>query len=978
MFKKRKILNRKRTFSSKKYYNKRSKKQFRIFKWLLFLFVSFVLFSFVLSAVLYKKYIETLPPVEEIKNMDIAQTSIIYDKYWDELYKIFKENRTYIDYKDINKNIINALVAWEDQRFWTTPWFDLIWIIRATLNWVISWDFRWTSWLSQQLMKVTYLTNERTLERKIKEFYLSWKLNKVFDKQKIIELYLNKIFFWSNAYWIEQAAKTFFWVSASDLWILQSSVLASLPKAPSWLSPYMHKDRLMGYPFIFNINQQEDKTKILNQKDIEENKIFLYKLIKFIENLELKKVNNLALICNIDKNQLKPWSFRVDSDSCSSMWFEDLLGFLNSIRIKDWDYFMEYQTWRKDYILGRMLEDEYINFDDYKKAIIDSFGFEFQKYRTNIKNPHFVMYIKEYLEKKYGKEIIEQWGFRIYTTLDPDLQEKAEEIVEKYWEINETKFWARNASLISLDNETWWVLAMVWWRDYFDEENDWNNNMTTSRLQPWSTFKPFVYWLAIENNNIWSATPIYDLQTEFPWDYIPNNFDGEFQWKMTVSSALNNSRNIPAIKMFYLAWWEEKIISFMEKLGVKTLREFKEEYKEKYPWRIYVYAAPMALWTGLMTPLELASAYSTFANMWIRKEVNPIIRIVDRKWNVIEDIEREKDTISEDTVIEPSLAYIINSILSDEKSRPEFWNNYLSIPWRKLASKTWTSTKQYTEGTEKIIAPRNLWTAWYTPQITTVSWVWNTNWEELFLNWNWLEAAWPIMKDFMAYAHEWKKVSSWSRPLWVENLKISSISWLLPWEWFPSNFLTSSNFINPPTSFDDSLKFVEVDRLCFWKVTKNTPVEAIRRWYLVNFRSINPDNSKWEEPVLKWVNDWGYKEKYSRFWNVITYYSWNVCSRNWKVNVVTKTSIEDSKLTIGRNDIKIWYVAGRNIRKMDIYLWNKLLKSIDNINISQKWFDVALFVPFNLLWTKANLKIRLVDSQYYHYDEDISVDIVGR
>jgi len=198
-------------FSWKKYANKNNKKPFAILKWLGFLLILFLLSSVVWGVILYKKYIKPLPPVEEIKNMSIAQTSTIYDKDWWELYKIFKENRTYIDYKDINKNMVNALVAWEDQRFWTTPGFDLIWISRAVLYWMFTWNFRWTSWLSQQLMKVTYLTNERSIERKVKEFYLSRKLNKIFDKEKIVELYLNKIFFWSNAYWIEQASKTFFW-----------------------------------------------------------------------------------------------------------------------------------------------------------------------------------------------------------------------------------------------------------------------------------------------------------------------------------------------------------------------------------------------------------------------------------------------------------------------------------------------------------------------------------------------------------------------------------------------------------------------------------------------------------------------------------------------------------------------------------------------------------------------------------------------
>ena len=965
-----------RTFLWKKYANKNNKKPFVILKWMVFLLISFLLLSVIWGIILYKKYIEPLPPVEKIKKMHIAQTSIIYDKDWGELYKIFKENRTYIDYKDINKNMINALVAWEDQRFWTTPGFDLIWISRAVLYWLFTWDFRWTSWLSQQLMKVTYLTSERSIERKVKEFYLSWKLNKVFDKEKIVELYLNKIFFWANAYWIEQASKTFFWINASDLNILQSSILASLPKAPSGLSPYNHKDKLMGYPFIFNLKDEEHKTKILTKKDIEENKIFLSKLVKVINDLELKRVGSDAVICKINKNYIKSWTFRVDSDWCITLWYNKLLNFLNALKIKDWDHILEYQTWRKDYILWRMLDDNYINFDVYKKSILNSFGFEFKKPKNNIKSPYFVMYVKEYLEKKYGKEIIEQWWFRIFTTLDSKLQDKAESLVEKYWKSNETKFWAKNSAMISIDNKTGWVLVMVGWRDYFDEENWWNNNMITARLQPGSTFKPFAYALAINNNSIWSKTPVYDLKTRFPWWYIPNNFDWKFEWKMNISTALNSSRNIPAIKMFYLAWGENKIISFMEKLWVKTLRQFKEEYKIKYPSKTYNYAAPMALGTGIMTPLELAWAYSTFANMWIRKDINPIVKIVDRKWNIIED--REKDIKELKPVISPSLAYIMNNILSDTNSRPAFWNNYLSISWRKIAAKTGTSTKQYVKNGRKVIAPRNLWTIWYTPQITTVVWAWNTSGKELYFTWNWLEAAWPIMINFMKYAHIWKKVESWSRPIWVKSLKISKISWLLPSKDFPSHFLIDSNFINSPTEYDNSLKLLKIDNLCNWKVTNDTPTNAIREWFIMNFHSIDPKNSAFEWPVIQWVKSGKYKETYWNYWNIITDYNSEACKREWIGEIIIKTSIVDSNIIIWRNDLKIGFVWNREVKNMQIFIWDKLIKSISTFNKKKKWMDVPIFIPFKLLNTKNILKIRLVDIEWYIYDENIVVNILDR
>jgi len=993
MFDKKKIKETNITKQIKKVIGKKKKdhlknkrwKLFIFFKWFSFFVITVLLMSVIWGVIMYKKYIVGLPPVEGIKDMSLAQTSIIYDKDNNELYKIFKENRIYVEYKSINKNMINALVAWEDQRFWTTPWFDIIWITRAvlywTVNWIFTWDFniKWTSWISQQLMKNTYLSNERKMERKVKEAYLSWKLNKVFEKEKILELYLNKIFFWSNSYWIEQASNTFFWIKASELNILQSSILASLPKAPSWYSPYNHKDKLLWYPYIYTIWDEEHKIKILTKKDVENNKEFLNRLINMIEWFKLSLLKDDLSICWINKNYIKKWSFRVDEKWCTLIWFEKLSNFLNAIQIVDWERVLEYEAGRKDYILWRMLEDnytkensDYLSFDEYKKALLSSFGFEFEKLRINIKNPYFVMYIKEYLNTKYTKEEIEQGGFRIYTTLDSKLQEEAEALVEKYWTINEKRFWATNSALISLDNRNWWILAMVWWRDYFDEENWWNNNIITSRLQPWSTFKPFAYALAIKNNPIWSKTPIYDLETTFPGWYTPWNFDSKFKWKMNVSTALNSSRNTTAIKMFYMAWWEEKLITFMEKLWVKTLRKYKEEYKIKNIWKSYSYESPMALWTWLMTPLELAWAYSTFANLWVNKWINPIVKIVDMKWNIIEDINQKN--IWKEPIVSPALSYIMNTILSDSTSRPSFWNSYLNIPGRKIAVKTWTSTKQFKKNGKDIIKPRNLWTIWYTPQITTVVWSWNTSGKELSDSWNWLEWAWVIMRDFMNFAHKGKKVENWIKPLWVKQIKISNVSWLLPWEDFPEEFTTSSLFLNTPKKVDNSFKLLKVDTLCDWRATNSTPENAIEEWYLLEFNSIDPSKSYFEIPVKEWMKTGEWKEEYWNYENILTDYNDETCERDWKVDVIIRTSISDNdELFIGNNTITLWFNSDRAIQKLEVYIWENIVKTISIRNSTKKW--ISLVIPIWLEFSNSNriFRFRLIDSQNYSYDKYVNV-----
>lgn len=1007
-FQKREI---KKTFTAKpikvkiNYKSKRSSISKKIWKFVLWLFLSFI-FIWILSLIfIYNKYLSDLPSVKELENLNIAQATTIYDRDWNELYKIFKEKRTYVSYDKINKNMINALVSWEDKRYWENPWIDVIGLIRAFIYWII-WKnegFWWTSTLTQQLIRNTIIENRSSNEtfsekmwRKIKEIYLAFKLTQSLSKSKILELYLNKISFWWNAFWIEQASETFFWKEAIDLDILESSILASLPKWPSYYSPYNHSDRLLWYVYIYwdwsstntgtwnevvstetelsstedtsidVLPTESDSKKIITSKDLLENNESVEKFKSYLLSLKAKRMADWKLLlCWVKKDYLKS-SLNIDEQWCFVSEYSNLLSFLNDIKINLWDdKFLEYEVWRKDFILWRLLEDDKINFDEYINSINRWIWFDFKEFRENIDMPHFVFYIKELLEVKYkySKELIEAWWLKIYTTIDSDLQKKAEELVLKYSDINKTKFDAQNAALISIDNKNWDILAMVWWRDYFDKENNWNVNMITSKLQPWSSFKPFVYSLAIFKEKIWSKTPVYDLKTNFPW-YTPSNFDWKFMWKMNISTALDNSRNIPAVKMFTLAWWELEIVNFMKKLWV-------ESFNAK--WQ---YWAPMALGTAELTPLELASAYSVFANLWKKVDINPILKIEDSKGLIIE----EKKNIEKEQVISDWQSYIISKILSDTESRPAWWNSFLTLKSRPVAAKTWTSTKQYVKAWKKVIYPSNLWTVWYTPQITTVVWAWNTDWKELNLKWNWLEWAWPIWRDFMEYAHTWKEVEQWKQPSSVKSVNISNITWLLPSpEDSNKDFIVNSLFLNKPTEYDNSLKTIKVDALCNWKITDKTPESAIKEITVLEFHSLRPENASWEKPVQDWVKSWSYKEIYWNIPDIVTQVSDEECKRDWvDSDINVWINIENwSDILSWKNYIEVWYKSENPIIKIEFFIWEDKVDSVV-IDNKKSWVYTWEFnLPKNLSWNNI-LKIRVIDSQYFSEDIDVNVNIIEK
>ena len=161
-----------------------------------------------------------------------------------------------------------------------------------------------------------------------------------------------------------------------------------------------------------------------------------------------------------------------------------------------------------------MLDLKMITFDEFKTAWTLANNLEFKIYRTDIRAPHFVFYIREKLEEKYGKEVLRQGGLRIYTTLDPELQTLAETVITEKTSFYEEVHEAKNAALTAINSNNGEILAFVGGKDYFDTENDGQVNILTSRRQPGSSFKPIVYASAFEKGYS-PATVLFDVETDF-------------------------------------------------------------------------------------------------------------------------------------------------------------------------------------------------------------------------------------------------------------------------------------------------------------------------------------------------------------------------------------------------------------------------------------------------------------------------------
>ncbi|MFZ3031925.1 MAG: transglycosylase domain-containing protein, partial [Candidatus Moraniibacteriota bacterium] len=299
-----------------------------------------------------------LPNPGEVNNRVIVESTKIYDRTGDHLlYEVHgEEKRTVIPFSDMPDVIRFATISLEDQDFYNHFGIKITSIVRSILRDIITLDkAQGGSTITQQFVKNTLLTNEKTLVRKAKEVILSLEMETKFSKDEILAMYLNEIPYGSNAYGIEAAAQTFFGKQAKELSLDEAALIAALPQATAYYSPYgSHRDALIG---------------------------------------------------------------------------------------------------RKNYALRTMAKLGYITEEQSTAAIETPTLDKIVPQKDIIAAPHFVMYIKDYLQEKYGDQAVEQGGLKVITTLDWDKQQIAEQAVREQAEKNK-KWKAANAALVAIDPKT--------------------------------------------------------------------------------------------------------------------------------------------------------------------------------------------------------------------------------------------------------------------------------------------------------------------------------------------------------------------------------------------------------------------------------------------------------------------------------------------------------------------------------------------
>ena len=406
---------------------------------------------------------------------------------------------------------------------------------------------------------------------------------------------------------------------------------------------------------------------------------------------------------------------------------------------------------RKNLVLARMLENGFITEEEYRKAKEEEVDFLAQA-TTGIRAPHFVFYVRDYLARTYGEESLAERGLKVVTTLDWELQEKAEEIVKEFALSNEQTFNAENGALVATDPRTGEVLVMVGSRDYFDENIDGNFNIALADRQPGSAFKPFVYAAAFSKGYT-PETVVFDLKTQFstvcePSNftsedgcYSPTNYDDAFRGPMTLRNALAQSVNIPSVKTLYLAGIDESI-KLARDMGVTGLDD-----RDRY-------GLTLVLGGGEVQLIDMVAAYGTFANEGVKNEPLSIVRIEDANGTIIEEPKPKSSR-----VLDRNVALQVSDVLSDNVARTPLYgsNSQLYFPGHDVAAKTGT-TNDY----------RDAWIVGYTPNLAVGAWAGNNNNRSMDKKLSGLIIT-PMWRAFMDFALEKRSRDTFAEPLAIAD-----------------------------------------------------------------------------------------------------------------------------------------------------------------------------------------------------------------
>ncbi len=556
-----------------------------------------------------------LPDVRVLRNYAPSETTHIYDVKGKHLTSLHGEaNREVIPLDEISPHLKRSVLAIEDSYFYSHTGVNAVSVGRAArANFSKGETTEGGSTLTMQLVKNLFLTQQRAITRKIAEAVLAMRVEQVFKKNEIFEMYLNQIYWGHNNYGAETASQSYFGKSVRDLNLAEAAMMAGVIQAPEELSPF--------YNLPGAIRRQQ---------------------------MVLNRMRELQWITAEEEQQARNYKIK--------------LGKIASFQGSEIPYVTE--------------------------AIVQE------------------------LTKKLGRESIYKGGLRIQSSIDTKLQRIAEDTVRRSYRAG-----ADQMALVAVDPRTHYVKAMVGGVDYKKSQY---NRATQALRQPGSAFKPFVFYAAFATGKYDPGSTIVDSPVGYQdgYDmYYPQNYDRSFAGAMSMRRALEQSRNIPAVKLGQEVGLN-KVIEICRSLGIKSPIE-------------PVISLPLGAVD--MTPLEMAAAYATIGNNGWHSDPTLIIQATDSKGGMVMD-NRPKLRL----VLDPWAAAATNDVMQAVVNSGTATAAQLGRP---VAGKTGTTSSE-----------KDIWFVGMVPQLATAVWAGNDDNTPLGGGATGGQVMAPIWRDFMSQA----------------------------------------------------------------------------------------------------------------------------------------------------------------------------------------------------------------------------------
>ena len=624
----------------------------KLIKKILIFITSGILLSFALIIGILWNYSNKLPDYKFLKMYKPSVSSKLYSGGGELVSDFSSEKRIFVPYDSIPKIVINSFLSAEDKNFFNHPGVDAKGILRAIIknisNIISSKRLEGASTITQQVAKNFLLTNEVSINRKIKEAILAFRIERALTKERILELYLNQIYLGSGAYGVAAASLEYFDKSIRDLNYSEAALLAALPKAPSKYNPYkdievakFRRNLVLKNLFENNYLTSEWYEKLKKQEiNLKKTKkVYLEDAQYYIEDVRKNVIDILSYekVYKQGFNINTPIDLNLQSIATNSL----RSGLIAYDKRKGWRGPLINKTynshWKKN--LNKFNLENSIN---WKLAIVKNVS----KFSANIETQDNINGVIEYKDISWTKKEFKQ-------LLKPGDIIYVKKIKDKVYSLQQLP--KVNGGIVVMDPFTGRVLALSGGFSFKESEF---NRATQAKRQPGSAFKPFVYALALENNfspsTIILDAPLVLDQGEDLKMWKPENYGKKFYGPSTLRTGLEKSRNLMTVRI-------------AQSLGLEKIINFSKELK--------IYENPeellsISLGSAETTLLKLTSAYSVFVNGG--KLVEPILidRIQDSEGNTIYNNDKRKcincDKISYLTSDFPQINNTYKEIFSPE------------------------------------------------------------------------------------------------------------------------------------------------------------------------------------------------------------------------------------------------------------------------------------------------------------------------